>query len=195
MSESSIVAVLLAVIGIVSTCLTARAALRNEIARSVVLRFVEMFETTIQELSAAADIYAIMLAMCAVAPTKDNLPLRFGFLLELSKTFSEVAKTADRSMFRLSIYFPDVENEVFDGRASSRVVMALFGWVKATDCRMKSEARMAVTDAELLEYCKLEVSVVKALEESKRFIESRREHFIRCYGKWRKKNLPCIKGL
>lgn len=51
MSESSIVALAVSIVGVVATGLTAwftaRMALRTDIERATILRFVEMFETTI----------------------------------------------------------------------------------------------------------------------------------------------------
>lgn len=195
MSESSIVALAISVVGILTTYLTVKTTLRADVERATVLRFVEMFETTIQGLSSSADVNAKALSMCATKPTIHNLSSRLLFLTELSKTFSEVAKTADLSMLRLGIYFPDVEHETFDARASSRAEMALCEWKNATDCRMKTEDRALITDAELIEYCTLERNLVKAFEGSKEFIESRREYFIRCYAEWRRKNLSYIRDI
>lgn len=124
MSESSIVALAVSIVGVIATGLTAlftaKTALRTDIERTTVLRFVEMFETTIQGLSSSADVYANALSMFDSDPTIHNLQSRLAFLTELSKTFSEVAKAVDWAMFRLGIYFPNVEHETFDGRASSR---------------------------------------------------------------------------
>lgn len=48
MSESSIVALAISVLGIFTTYLTVKTTLRADVERATVLRFVETFETTIQ---------------------------------------------------------------------------------------------------------------------------------------------------
>lgn len=199
MSESSIVALAVSIVGVIATGLTAwftaRMALRTDIERATILRFVEMFEETIQGLTVCIDHHAHQLALCGTPPSKQNLSLRIQSFLEFHKTYQEVSKSTDLAMLKLGIYFPDQKNEMFDLLKSRSSAMSLFEWVLETARRMKTDGRSIVNDEELSEYSPLERGFVASFKEAQSFLASRREYFIRCYAVWRKKNLSYIKDI
>lgn len=199
MSESSIVALAVSIVGIIATGLTAwftaKMALRTDIERATILRFVEMFEETIQGLTVCIDNYAHLLALCGTPLSEQNFLLRIQAFLEFHKTYSETAKSTDLAMLRLEIYFPDQKNELFDLRKLMAAEMALSDWVVKTAKRMGSERWTIAADKELFEYRQLENSFVESLKRTQVFLVSRREYSIHCYATWRKKNLSYIKDV
>lgn len=199
MSESSVVALVVSVVGVIATvlaaCLTARMALRTDIERATILRFVEMLETTIQGLNVCIDHHAHQLAFCGAAPSKQNLLLRIQSFGESHKTYQEISKSTDLAMLKLGIYFPGQKSEMLDQRKLTVAEMALSEWMVKTEQRMKAEGRAVATDGEFSEYRPLEDRFVESLREAQAFLVSRRDHFIRCYALWREKNLSYIKNI
>lgn len=195
MSESSVASLVVSIVGIVATFLSARAVLRTDIERATILRFVEMFETAIQGLTVCIGHHTHLLALCGTPPSKQNLSLRIQSFGEFHKTYQEISKSTDLAMLRLEIYFPDQKSEMLDQRKLTVAEMALSEWMVKKGELMNAVAWTVATEGELSEYTPLERDFVTSLKESQSFLASRRDYFIRCYAIWRKKNLSYIKNI
>ncbi len=192
---SSIVTLLVAIVGIVSTCIAAKSAAKCEMKKAILLRFVDMFETTIQGLSTIVDIYYGFQTLIATGMSKEALALRVLAILEYSKACVEVGKKTDPGIYLLNAYFPDKELESIDSRSAINAVNKLIACVVEIDRMMKAEGRATVTDDEYTRYQELEHTASIEIKPLQEFYNSRLKYYIDCYSTWRKKNLSFLKGV
>lgn len=190
---NSAVPLLVALVGIISTCIAAKASSKSEMQKAIVLRFVDMFETAAQGLSTISDIYANLQVMFSTPMSKDSLALRLQTMIKLGQECSVVAKSADAAILRLNVYFPNPGNESIDLYPSTSALLKLFSWVVELDQQMRQEGRTTVSDHEYEQYQSLEQIAANNLKTLQGFYNQRREYFNCCYATWRKNNLSFLK--
>ena len=190
---SAAVPLLVAVVGIIATCVAARSSAESEVKKAIVLRFVKMFETAAQGLSSISDVYANLQTIFSTPMSKEALPLRFGTMLELGKECRGIGKVADVAVLRLNVYFPNPDNETINLYPSTSSLLKLIAWVAALDQQMRQEGRATVTNDEYAQSQALEEVAADALKPLQKYYNERREYFNRCYSIWRKKNLSFVK--
>jgi hypothetical protein len=192
---SSIVTLLVAIVGIISTCVAAKSAAKCEMKKAIILRFVEMFETTIQGLSTVINIYENFQVLISTVMSKEALALRVLAIFEHCKDCLEAGKKTDPGIYLLNAYFPDAEHESFDSSLATSAMNKLIAYIVETDKRMKSEERTTVTDDEYARYQELEHTVSVEIKPLQEFYNARLKYFIRSYSTWRKKNMSFLKGV
>ena len=189
---TSAVPLMVAVVGIISTCLAAKASAKSEMQKAIVLRFVDMFETA-QGLSTISDVYANLLVLFSTSMSKEALALRVQTIILLGQGFQEAAKTADSAVLRLNVYFPDPKYEVINLEPSMSSLLKLFSWIIELDNRMRQEGRTTISDEEYKYYQALEQIASNSVAPLHSYYNERRKYFNRCYAIWRKKNLSFLK--
>lgn len=191
----SAVTLFVAIVGIVSTCIAAKTAARNEMEKSIILRFVDMFETAVQGLSTVSDVYANLQILFDTPMPKEVLSMRLTTVIGLSQECVEAGKVADPAILRLNVYFPDSGHDCYDSRMTTQAILRLITLAVEIDQKMKEEKRLNVTDIEYARYQEQEKNTALATKPLQQFYNARRAYFIQCYALWRKKNLPFLKGV
>ena len=190
---SAAVPLLVAVVGIIATCVAARSTADSEVKKSIVLRFVKMFERAAEGLSSVSDVYANVQTLFSTPMSKESLPLRLQAMLAFGQEYRDVAKVADSAILRLNIYFPSPGNEAFEMYPSTSSILRLVAYIAELDQKMKREGRIMATDEEYAQYQALEKIAAENIKPLQAYYNARRKYFNDCYAGWRKKNLPFLK--
>lgn len=190
---NSAVPLLVAVVGIISTCLAARSSAKSEMQKAIVLRFVDMFETAAQGLSSVSDVYANLHILFSTPMSKEALAVRVQAIILLGQAYQEAAKGADYAVLRLNVYFPNPEREAINLYPSSSSIFRLFAWIVELDQRMKQEGRTTISDEEYEHYQALEQIASNSVAPLHAYYNERRQYFNSCYASWRRKNLSFLK--
>ena len=190
---TSAVPLLVAVVGIISTCLAARSSAKSEMQKAIVLRFVDMFEAAAQGLSSVSDVYANLQVLFSTQMSKDALAVRVQTMILIGQAFQEAAKAADSAVLRLNAYFPNPKSEALDLYPSMSSLLKLFSWIIELDKRMKEERRTTLSDEEYEHYKALEQIAANNVAPLQTYYNERRRYFNSCYAIWRKKNLSFLK--
>lgn len=190
---NSAVPLLVAVVGIISTCLAARSSAKSEMQKAIVLRFVDMFEAAAEGLSTISDVYANLQIIFSTPMSKEALAVRVQAIILLGQAYQEAAKAADSAILRLNVYFPNPKSESINLYPLTSSLLKLFALIVELDQRMKQEGRITISDEEYEHYQALEQIASNNVAPLHAYYNERRQYFNSCYASWRRKNLLFLK--
>lgn len=190
---SSVVTLLVAMLGMASTLLSARAASKYETQKAIVLRFVEMFEAAIQAIVQTREDGVALCEVLRTVVRKEALSSKYQQIMALAKKYGADGCAVEVALFRLIPYMHDSVVKPFSMRDVADSIVKFQGYLEGLDRQMRDEGRVVVTDGEYADYRAHEPKVLRTFESLQERCGEIWETLEQRYRLWRKANLPFLK--